>query len=123
MPVQPAFTGALLKPPPMPVPNLLRFTLALFLSGATGMLPAFAAGERPCLDKADQRAAVATHKAVPLAQVVKTRRAQGHHGELVRARLCHHGDDLVYVLTLLGRSGKVVKATVDAANGEAISGR
>ena len=33
------------------------------------------------------------------------------------------GDKLVYVLTLLGRSGKVITATVDAANGEPVSAR
>jgi uncharacterized membrane protein YkoI len=40
------------------------------------------------------------------------------HSEVVRARLCRRGDKLVYVLTLLGRSGKVVEATVDAVSGE-----
>lgn len=87
--------------------------------------PALAAGpsDRVCLDKAEQRAAVATHMAVPLAEIVKTRRAQGNPGELVRARLCRREGGLVYVLTLLGRSGKVVQTTVDAANGEVIGGR
>ena len=42
---------------------------------------------------------------------------------MVRARLCHRGGRLVYVLTLLARNGKVTRATVDAANGSVISGR
>jgi hypothetical protein len=41
---------------------------------------------------------------------------------VVRARLCRRGTGLVYVLTLLAPSGKVTRATVDAANGELIKG-
>ena len=102
-----------------------RLSLALLLCGVLGAAPALAADppQHACLDKAEQRVAVASHKALPLAQIIKTRRAQGHHGELVRARLCRHGDGLAYVLTLLGRSGKVVRSTVDAATGEVINGR
>jgi len=102
-----------------------RLSLTLLLCGLLGAAPALAADrpEHACLDKAEQRVAVATHKAVPLAQIIKARRAQGHHGELVRARLCHHEDKLAYVLTLLGRSGKVLRTTVDAATGEVINGR
>jgi hypothetical protein len=50
-------------------------------------------------------------------------RNHGHRSELVRARLCRHGEGLAYVLTLLRRSGKVSRVTVDAANGELISRR
>src|ERR1043165_2439820 len=75
-----------------------------------------------CLSKSEQRAAVATHQAIPLAQALKTR-TRVRHGDLVRARLCREGDKLVYVLTLLGRSGKVVTATVDAATGAPVSAR
>ena len=86
--------------------------------------PALAADppHHACLSKAEQRAAVASHQALPLAGVIKLRR-RGHGSELVRARLCRHGEGLVYVLTLLRRSGKVSRVTVDAANGELISRR
>jgi hypothetical protein len=104
----------------MPVSRLLLSTLALVLLGA----PAFAAAPSPeaCLNKAEQRAAVADHVAISLGHVIKFRRARGHHAELVRARLCHHDNRLVYKLTLLGHSGKVIRETVDAANGEPING-
>ena len=106
----------------MPVSHV---SLALVLSGLLVASPALAVESRDnvCLDKADQRAAVAAHKAIPLAQVMKSHRQQGHHSELVRARLCRNGNGLVYVLTLLGRSGKVVSRTVDAANGEVVDVR
>jgi hypothetical protein len=99
----------------------------LFIALLTGLLaaPALAADppQKACLSKAEQRAAVAEHRAIPLAQAVKSLHAHGRRAELVRARLCRHGGGLVYVLTLLARSGKVTSATVDAANGEFINGR
>ena len=71
-----------------------------------------------CLTKAEQRAAVDANRAISLAQAIKSLRQYRKHSEVVRARLCRHDDKLVYVLTLLGRSGKVVEATVDAVSGE-----
>ena len=105
----------------MPVP---RTVLTALLLGLLAM-PAFAADppQRACLSKAEQRAAVADRKAIKLAQAVKAVRERGHRGELVRARLCRRDDALVYVLTLLARSGKVMRATVDATTGELINGR
>ena len=104
----------------MPVPHILSAALLLGLLAG----PALAADAQPraCLSKAEQRTAVTDHKAIPLAKAIRNRREKGHHAELVRARLCHRGDGLVYVLTLLGRSGKVTSATVDAANGDIING-
>jgi uncharacterized membrane protein YkoI len=67
---------------------------------------------------AEQRAAVSANKAISLAQAIKFLRQHRQYSEVVRARLCRHDQNLVYVLTLLGRSGKVVTATIDAVNGE-----
>jgi len=108
----------------MPVSQIIPSALLAGLIG-TFAAPALSAdsSDRACLTKADQRAALAAHKAIPLAQVMKSRREQGHSGELVRAKLCQDSERLVYVLTLLGRSGRVVSRTVDAANGELIDSR
>ena len=107
----------------MPVSRLLTATLLL----GSLALPALAADGPPqrgtCLTKAEQRAAVDSHKAIPLAQAIKSLRSRGKWAEVVRARLCRRGEDLVYVLTLLPRSGKVTLATIDAANGELVNGR
>jgi len=104
----------------MPVPR------RLIIAALAGLfaVPAFAADslQFACLNKAEQRAAVAERRAIPLAQAVKTLHAHGRRAELVRARLCRHGEGLAYVLTLLPRSGKVARVTVDAANGEVING-
>jgi len=104
----------------MPV---LRPLIILAFAGLLAA-PAFAADppQFACLNKAEQRAAVAERRAIPLAQAVKTLHAHGHRAELVRARLCRRGEGLAYVLTLLPRSGKVARVTVDAANGEVING-
>jgi uncharacterized membrane protein YkoI len=104
----------------MPV---FRSFLILLLLGLAG--PAFAADPAPhaCLNKAEQRAAVADRQAVPLAQAIATLRVANPRAEAVRARLCKADNGLVYVLTLLARNGKVTRATVDAGNGNIIGGR
>jgi len=38
-------------------------------------------------------------------------------GTLVRARLCHRAEGLVYVLTVLAHDGKVTRVAVDAVKG------
>jgi hypothetical protein len=122
--VQAAFTGTRLKTLLMPVSRLLPAILLLGLvADAAG--PALAANSphRACLNKAEQRAAVAGHRAIRLAQAIKSARRHGRRGELLRAQLCHRGDHLVYVLTLLTRSGKVIRTSIDAANGELMNGR
>ncbi len=105
----------------MPASRLFLTVILLVLAAA----PAYAADPpaNACLSKAEQRAAVAEKKAIPLARAIRNRRDKGHHAELVRARLCQRDGRLVYVLTLLGRSGKVFSESVDAANGEIIGGR
>jgi uncharacterized membrane protein YkoI len=104
----------------MPVFPRLFF---VFLIGLAAIPAQAADGPRQaCLSKAEQRAVVASHKAIPLAKALKAR-TRVRHGDVVRAQLCQDGDRLVYVLTLLGRSGKVITATVDAASGEPVSAR
>jgi uncharacterized membrane protein YkoI len=81
------------------------------------------AAERVCLNKAEQSAAVTSHQVIPLAEVIKTLREHGHPGEVVRVQLCRREGGLDYVLTMLSRSGKVISADLDAANGELITSR
>ena len=109
----------------MPVSQLLPAALSLGLTSAPVLTVQALAAEAPplaCLSKAEQRAAVAANQALPLAQVVKPMRQRGRRADLVRARLCHRDETLVYVLTLLARSGKVTRTTVAAANGELLNG-
>ena len=82
-----------------------------------------AADELVCLTAHEQRAAIASGQAIPLAQAIRsvrgTVRARGSR-EVVKARLCKHENGLVYVLTVLARDGKVSRATIDAGSGRLV---
>ncbi len=71
-----------------------------------------------CLSPNEQKAKTAAHAVVPLSRAM---RSVKQHGEIIHALLCERGGRLVYVLTVLGRNGKVGQASVDAANGAVIS--
>ena len=112
----------------MPV-SRLKIVLVLLGLMTLGLLPGpgfataslAADGARgACLSKVEQRAAVATQQAVPLSQAIRSLHARGRRAEVVRAELCDRGGRLVYLLTLLPRSGKVTRATIDAASGEPV---
>ncbi|MCF8478103.1 MAG: PepSY domain-containing protein [Pseudolabrys sp.] len=109
----------------MPV-SRIPFVLALLglIAAAVLASPGWAADAAPrgCLSKAEQRAAVASGKAVPLAQAIKALNAHGRKAEVVRAELCPRNGGLVYVLTVLARDGKVTRVQVDAASGAPIKG-
>jgi uncharacterized membrane protein YkoI len=105
------------------MPVLPKLSFVLLIGFMVGAAQAADVPQHACLTKAEQRAAVAAHKAVPLAKALKAPRQRARHAEVVRARLCRDGDKLIYMLTLLGRSGKVFTATVDAASGEPVSVR
>jgi uncharacterized membrane protein YkoI len=72
-----------------------------------------AAEARSCLTREQARAAVAAKQVVPLGVA-----RQAVRGEVIKARLCQGPKGLVYVLTLLGRDGKVTRARVDATSGK-----
>src|SRR5437868_15258123 len=76
-----------------------------------------AADDPRCLNKEQQRAAIASGKAVRLGVALK---AVKRRGEVVRARLCEGGKGLVYMLTVLARDGKVTRVTVDATSGSVL---
>jgi uncharacterized membrane protein YkoI len=101
----------------MSAPKLVA-ALVLLLAVQT---PAAADDALRCLSRNEQRAAIADGRAVPLASVRHTLRVR-MPGELVRARLCHQADRLIYLLTVLPRDGKERQVTVDAANGTVIGG-
>lgn len=86
-------------------------------TATTGGTPA--AGPR-CLTRAEQRARSAANTVVPLAKAAQAVKAR--HGELLRARLCEQNGRLVYLLTVLPRGGKLIRATVDASTGTLING-
>ena len=97
---------------------------ALLLGLAVGCAVAqtAAAAERNgCLTPDERRAVIAARKAVPLTRAMHEVKARVA-GEVVKARLCRQDKGLVYVLTVLARSGKVVQARVDAVDGNWLGG-
>jgi uncharacterized membrane protein YkoI len=97
---------------------LARWVVVLLLAGAGSAV----AGEfEGCLGPEQRRAAIASRQAIPLAKALRA--AKAHlGGEVVRARLCKEGDELVYVLTVLAHDGKVTLATIDGTSGAFIDG-
>jgi hypothetical protein len=82
--------------------------------------------ERPhaCLNPKERQAAVESGSVIRLAAVLHAIKGR-MPGTLVRARLCRShqaGQGLVYVLTVLGHDGKVVRLVVDAAKGTVVGG-
>jgi uncharacterized membrane protein YkoI len=79
------------------------------------------AAELHCLTGDEQRAAIAASKAVPLATAIHALHRAPK--DVIKAQLCQEPERLIYMLTLLGRDGKVKRATVDATNGAVVGER
>jgi uncharacterized membrane protein YkoI len=99
----------------------LRALLLGLAVGCAVAQTAVAAERNGCLTQDEGRAVIAARKAVPLARAMHEVTARVA-GEVVKARLCRQDKGLVYVLTVLARSGKVVQARVDAADGHWLGG-
>jgi uncharacterized membrane protein YkoI len=75
-----------------------------------------------CLKRREAVAVVTSGKAVPLRQVRGA--AEGAaRGEMINAELCTRSGQLVYVVTVLSGSGKVVYVSLDAASGRLLNMR
>lgn len=69
-----------------------------------------------CLTRRDAVAAVTKGEAVPLRQIRAAAESAGK-GEMINAELCRRSGDLVYILTILSETGKVVYVRFKATNG------
>jgi uncharacterized membrane protein YkoI len=102
----------------------MRFACRFAVAALT-ILPLAPAGAAElahvCLDQKERRAEVESGRVVRLDTALRAVRSK-MPGTLVRARLCHGNDGLVYVLTVLARDGKVARLTVDAAKGTLADG-
>jgi uncharacterized membrane protein YkoI len=83
--------------------------------------PAAAEPIRACLNQKERRAEAESGKLVQLEAAMHTARTR-MAGTVVRARLCHGAEGLVYVLTVLAHDGKVARIEVDAVKGTLIGG-
>jgi uncharacterized membrane protein YkoI len=97
---------------------------AALLTAAIVLAPgpsAAAAEARHCLSGEEQRAAIASGKAVPLATVIHTLHRLPK--DVIKAQLCQEPERLIYMLTVLGRDGKVKREVVDATSGAVVGER
>jgi hypothetical protein len=75
-----------------------------------------------CFNRQEQRAFILQGRVIRLGFALRAIRAQDGD-ELLRAELCRNSSGLVYVLTILSRSGKVSRAAVDARTGAVVKER
>ena len=81
-----------------------------------------ASAARACLKRDQRRALIASGHVVKLA--VAIRHMHRHYrGDVIRASLCRTRHGYVYLLTVLMRSGKVIRCRLDARTGRLISVR
>jgi len=88
----------------------------LLVAGVFAGPVAATAAENHCLSRAEQRAKISEHKLMRLSKAMHEVKLRVS-GEVVSARLCEQGGELVYLLTVLAHDGKVARETVDAVNG------
>jgi len=110
-----------------------RFAFATPLMLGLAVVVASARAEEParptrapaghvCLDQKERRAETGSGTVIRLAAAIQAAKNR-MPGSVVRARLCHGQDGLVYVLTVLARDGKVARLVVDATKGTLVGGR
>ena len=84
--------------------------------------PIHAEAQHVCVNQKDRRALVENGTVLRLAAAMHAVRSH-IPGSLVRARLCHRGEGFAYVLTVLGRDGRVTRVVVDAVKGTLVGER
>jgi uncharacterized membrane protein YkoI len=105
--------------------SLALFALAITLApvrAQEALRPIHTESPHACLNQKERRALVENGTVLRLAAAMHAVRSH-IAGTLVRARLCHRGDDFAYVLTVLGHDGKVTRVVVDAAKGTLVGER
>lgn len=80
-----------------------------------------AANAQGCLSPGDTREAVSTNQVVAPVNAIRAARQAVPKADVVRARLCHQQEALVYVIMALRKDGRFVHVTVDASSGKVAS--
>ena len=94
--------------------------IAITILCGSGIAPA--AAETACFTAEEARDHVQKLGLVALHDVVRSARGAGH-ADLISARLCETNGNMVYMITMLGREGKVTRLTIDARTGNLINNR
>lgn len=88
-------------------------------AGAAGA----ARGDGECLSSEETQSAIRQRIAITPNAALKVARFHVPGGEALRARLCHHNDDMVYWVTVLGRDSKVTRVLIRALDGSVVEMR
>lgn len=104
------------------MPSKLPSAILVSVVALLAFAPASPAKAQLCLSPTEQRQEMAAGNAVSLAAAMRNLRPE-HRGEVVNARLCRTSGDLVYLLTVVDRHGKVNRIRFDAATGRVIQVR
>ena len=99
--------------------NRIVILFAMLICGA-GFTPARA--DPTCFSVEDSREQVKRFSLVALHDVVRSTRDDSQ-SDLISARLCETNGNMVYMIILLGRSGKVMRVTIDARTGTLVNHR
>lgn len=94
--------------------------IAAVLAGILVSAPSLA--QAACFSPEETREMVQRHGLIALNDVVRSARGSAR-ADLISARLCDTAGNLVYMLAMLGRDGKVMRITVDARSGDVINHR
>jgi len=79
-----------------------------------------AGAETICFSAEDTRDHVVKHGLIALPDVVRSARGAAQ-ADLISARLCETDGNMVYMIAMLERGGKVARITLDARTGELIN--
>ena len=82
-----------------------------------------AAALKNCLPPREIQAAVAAKGIVAPASAVMAARRQVPGADVVRASLCRNSNDLVYVISVLQKDGRIVQVMIDGPSGRVKSVR
>jgi uncharacterized membrane protein YkoI len=88
----------------------------------TAALLASSSADAACFSPDETREHVKRHGLIALNDVVRSSRG-ALRADLISARLCETGGNMVYMIAMLGRDGKLMRLTVDARTGDLINHR
>jgi uncharacterized membrane protein YkoI len=100
----------------------MRAMPASFVLAALAAACAPSTAQAACFSPDETREMVQRHGLIALNDVVRSARS-GNSADLISARLCDTAGNLVYMIAMLGRDGKVMRLTVDARTGDVINHR
>jgi uncharacterized membrane protein YkoI len=104
------------------VGGLMLRSLNLLVFAASLAASAPATAQAACFTADETRDIVQKHGLIRLNEVVRSARGS-NPADLISARLCDTAGNLVYMIAMLGRDGKVMRLTVDARSGDVINHR